>query len=195
MQGKVRSSPVFQADRFAIVRDSWRSWDGRKLSSFRISGPSFSLVVPLTEDRAILLVRNRHPSPGLRLLELPGGRIDPGETPRRAALRELEEETGWRAKTLVPLGRFYPNPHWGAHQGHVFLARDLRPGTRQLDPGEDLTTVRLPLDQVYRRLREGGFRCGSTALGLYLAEPLLRRPLGRNGKPHPGRKPPPSRLA
>lgn len=189
MRGKVRSSPVFEADRFTIVRDSWRSSDGRPLSSLRISAPSFSLVVPLTEDGAILLVRNRHPSPGLRLLELPGGRIDPGETPRRAAFRELEEETGWRAKTLLPLGRFYPNPHWGSHRGHVFLARGLRPGTRHLDPEEDLVTVKMPLDQVYRRLRQGGFPCGPTALGLHLAEPVLRRHEWLNGKPHPATRP------
>ncbi len=189
MRDKLRSRTVFQADRFTVVRDSWRSPDGHPLSSFRISGPSFSLVVPLTEDRSLLLVRNLHPSPGLRLLELPGGRIDPGETPRQAAFRELEEETGFRAKSLTLLGRFYPNPHWGGHQGYVFLAQDLRPGTRQLDLGEDLRTVKMSVERVYQRLREGGFHCGPTALGLYLAAPRLRMPTGGERKPHPGRKP------
>jgi hypothetical protein len=82
-----------------------------------------------------------------------------------------------------------PQPPRGSHRGHGFLARGLRPGTRHLDPEEVRVTVKMPLDQGYRRLRQGGFPCGPAALGLHLAQPVLRRHEWLNGKPHPETRP------
>jgi ADP-ribose pyrophosphatase len=136
--------------------------------------PSFSVVVALTDEHEVVLVRDLHPVPGLRLLELPGGRIEPGETPRAAARRELEEETGWRARRLVTLGSYYPNPHWGNFRGHVFLGSGLRRGPTNPDPGEALRPILLPVEEVYRRLEGGRFFAASTLVGLYMARSRLR---------------------
>ncbi len=122
-----------------------------------------------------MLVENRHPVPGLHLWELPGGRMEPGESPRTAARRELREETGWDARRLTPIGRYFPNPHWGVFEGHFFLAEGLRPGVSQPDPGESLRPRLVPVDQVYRRLERGRLPGGSTMVGLYLAMPELRK--------------------
>lgn len=139
-----------------------------------IESPSFSIVVPITPEGRIAFVRNLHPIPGLGLLELPGGRLEPGESPKTAARRELSEETGWRAGKLTPIGKYYPNPHWGVFQGHFFLGEDLLPGPPSPDPEERIEPDALPIRKTYELLRAGRFLGGSTIVGLYKAEPLLQ---------------------
>jgi ADP-ribose pyrophosphatase len=165
---------AYKLGRFGVVEDRWSLPDGTRLLTPLLKSPSFSVVVALTIDYEIPLVENLHPSPGLHLLELPGGRLEPDETPRAGARRELEEETGWKARKLTPIGRYYPNPHWGTFQGHFFLGQELRPGRPHPDPGESVRPVLLPAREVYRRLHQGRFFGGSTLVGLFLAEGRLR---------------------
>jgi len=165
---------VYRQGRFQVVEDRWVRPDGTLLRTPLLKSPSFSVVVGVTGAREIPLVKNLHPAPGLRLLELPGGRIELDETPRAAARRELSEETGWNARKLTRIGRYYPNPHWGTFQGHVFLAEGLRPGRTHPDPGEWLRPVLVPVREAYRALGQGRFFGGSTLVGLHLAEAPLR---------------------
>lgn len=157
-----------------MLEERWETPGGVHLATPLIRSPSFAIVVGLTEDHRVPMVKNLHPSPGLHLLELPAGRLEPGETPRAGARRELEEETGWRARTLTWIGHYYPNPHWGVFRGDVFLGQGLRPGPAHPDPGEFVRPVLLPVREVYRRLDRGLFHGGSTLVGLYLAERRLR---------------------
>lgn len=171
---RLPSRVVYRQGNFRVVEDRWRLGDGTELAYPLLRSPSFAVVVGVTEEREIPLVKNLHPSPGLRLLELPGGRIEPKETPRRAARRELKEETGWTARKLTRLGRYHPNPHWGTFEGHVFLGERLREGPTHPDVGESLRPVLIPIVEVYRRLHRGRFLGGSTIVGLTMAEERLR---------------------
>ena len=166
---------AFKLGRFRVLEDHWTDPDGARVAFPIVRSPSFSCVIGLTDDHEIPLVENLHPSPGLRLLEIPGGRVEPGEAPRAAARRELEEETGWKARTLLPIGRYYPNSHWGTFQGQFFLGEGLRRGSPHPDPGESVRPILLPVGEVYRRLHRGRFLAGSTIVGLHLAEDHLRR--------------------
>jgi ADP-ribose pyrophosphatase len=156
--------------------DILRTPRGARFTSFRLESPRFSCVVPVTHDGRIVLVRNYRPAVHTAVLELPGGRVEPGETPGAAAARELEEETGYRAGRLTPLGWFYPSPARMTSRGFLFLGRPLRAGHRRLDVTEDLENVELPIERVYRDLRAGRIHEAGTMAGLALAEPYLRRP-------------------
>jgi ADP-ribose pyrophosphatase len=169
------SRVVYRRGNFRVLEDRWRLPDGTALTSPLLKSPSFSVVVGVTDEGEVPLVKNLHPSPGLRLLELPAGRINANETPRTAARRELAEETGWRAGKLSHLGRYHPNPHWGTFEGHVFLGEKLRAGTPHPDAGELLRPILMPVPEVYRRLHQGRFLAGSTFVGLTMAEAPLRR--------------------
>lgn len=166
---------VHRTPLFALHEDIFVSPQGREILYTRLESPSFSSVVPLTDDGRIVFVEQYRPPLARRLLELPGGMIEPGETPRAAAARELEEETGYRARDLTPLGWYYPSPHLGAHRGHLFLARHLSRGTAHLDVAEDLRTRTLPWNEAFRRLRSGGLHQSTAMLALFLAEPHIRR--------------------
>jgi ADP-ribose pyrophosphatase len=147
---------------------------GGRIANLRLVSPSFACVVPVTVDGKIVFVQNYRPALNASLLELPGGRLEPNEAPRHAAGRELEEETGYRAGELTPLGWYYPSPHRSVSRGHLFLGRKLREGTRHPDATEELRTLEIPVALAYRRLREGRLHDSSTVIGLSLAEPLLR---------------------
>jgi ADP-ribose pyrophosphatase len=176
MQGWKRrpSQVVYTHGRFRVIEERWRVPGGAEVTFPILRSPSFAVVVGLTDDHKIPMVANRHPSPGLGLIELPAGRLDRGESPRTAARREFEEETGWKVGRLTRLGRYHPNPHWGTFAGHVFLGEKLSAGRPHLDPGESLLPLLLPVGEVYRRLHRGELLGGSTIVGLSLAEPRLR---------------------
>ncbi|MGI0070675.1 MAG: NUDIX hydrolase [Thermoplasmata archaeon] len=171
---RVTGRTVYRQGRFEVRELRWHRPGERTLRFPLLRSPSFSCVVAVTEDRRAVLVENLHPVPGLHLLEIPGGRIEPGETPLAAARRELQEETGWTARTLRPLGRYFPNPHWGTYEGHFFLGERLTPGAAKPDPGESVRPRLIALADVYRRVHRGRLRGGSTLVGLSLAEPVFR---------------------
>lgn len=110
-----------------LVKERVRTHTGRELTYVYRPGPvAASFVLPVTERGTALLVRQyRHPT-GKFLLEVPAGKVDEGETPEAAARRELREEVGAEAETLIPLPSFHPQPSFTAVVFHPFLALKAR---------------------------------------------------------------------
>jgi ADP-ribose pyrophosphatase len=96
-------------------------------------------VIAVTREGELVFVRQYRNAIRANTLEVAGGCIDPGEEPAHAAARELEEETGYVAGRLVPLGRVHPNPAMQTNRAYSFLALDCvkAHGGRQ-DAGEDI---------------------------------------------------------
>jgi len=89
---------------------------------FRIEAGDWVNVVPVTREGGIVLVRQYRAGSRTTTLEIPGGMVDPGETPADAAARELLEETGYGGGTIRPLGTVNPNPALFGNRCHTFLA-------------------------------------------------------------------------
>lgn len=113
-------------------------------------------VVALTAAGEVVLIRQYRFGSDEVTLEIPGGLVDPGETPIEAARRELREETGYEAERLVSLGSVAPNPAMQRNRLHCFLAEGCREvGAPQPDEGEDIEVVLQPLTAVPRLLASG----------------------------------------
>ena len=124
-------------------------------------------VVAVDGDGHVLLVRQPRPAVGARLLELPAGLVDPGEAPRDCALRELAEETGFRARKLAPLVSFYTSPGFCDELIHVFVASELEPVPGgQHDEEEEIELVRLPLEAAIEQVLRGEISDAKTVTGL-----------------------------
>ena len=130
--------------------------DGSSHAFFRIEAGDWVNVVPVTPSGEIVMVRQyRHGSDAITL-EIPGGMVDPGETPAAAAGRELLEETGYRASRVAPIGCSNPNPALFGNRLHCFVARDCERVAEVSNDGTEETVVELvALSAVPRLVREG----------------------------------------
>jgi ADP-ribose pyrophosphatase len=112
-------------------------------------------VVAVDSADRVLLVRQHRHAAGRSLLELPAGTLDRAEEPAVCAARELEEETGFRAGRVKPLGGFFVSPGYCTEYIHAYLATDLEPGNAGGDEDEDIQVLALPLAEVLRLIEAG----------------------------------------
>jgi ADP-ribose pyrophosphatase len=138
-----------------------------------IHHPGAAAVVPMKDDKTVLLIRQYRHAAGGYILEIPAGKLEPGEEPRQCAAREIEEEIGFRADSLEPLITFFTTPGFTDEVIHIFKGIGLTPGKQNLDHDEVLDVIELPLDRAIAQIRNGTIRDGKTIIGLqtvYLRE-------------------------
>lgn len=149
---------LFQYKVFRARRSRRRSpRTGAEIGFFLMDTPDWVVVLPITVDERLVLVRQFRHGSGRVGLEIPGGLIDAHETdPAAAAARELREETGYAAERIVPIGVMNPNPSMMTNRCHAFLATGCRlVGELAMDPGEDIEVVTVPLADLDRMVARG----------------------------------------
>jgi 8-oxo-dGDP phosphatase len=175
------SRQVYASSWLAVREDTIRRADGWAGVHCVVEAADIALVVPSDGDRLHLVEQYRHPVGGRRW-EFPSGSTEPGRDADPAAVgrRELWEETGLTASSLLLLGTLEITPSTMGQRCSVFLATDLTPGAQQPDPEEgDLRSAWFARDDVARMIRDGDLTDAKSiaAYGLLLLseEPVSRR--------------------
>jgi ADP-ribose pyrophosphatase len=116
-----------------------------------------SVVLVVVDHDRLVVVRQTRPGASGPTLELPSGKLEPGEVPEEAAARELAEECGLAADAYRPLGSFWVVPAYSTERTHVFEARGLGPAELAgLDADEDIEVERVSVEDAWARLSDGG---------------------------------------
>ena len=130
-------------------------------------------VLPLDERNNVITVSQYRYVFGKTLLEIPAGKLDPGEEPAVGALRELREETGLIPGVFESMGVSYSSPGILAERIYLYFAKDLKQGPAQPDDGEFVETVWIPYPELMDMARRGEIVDGKTLAGLLKASFLL----------------------
>ena len=158
-----------------LDRDTVRFPDGSSGQLEMLRHPGASAVVPFLddprgEDPRVLLIRQFRHAADRFIWEVPAGRLDAGEDPEACARRELEEETGMRARTLERLLTIYTTPGFTDERIHLFLAHGLEPGSARREADEFLELHELPWSAVLDLVRSGDVQDGKTLTSLLFVQ-------------------------
>jgi ADP-ribose pyrophosphatase len=188
----LESEAVFTIPFLTVHREKIRQASGVR-NLYRVDKEDFAMVVALTLQEEVLLVRQYKHGAGGHVYELPAGYLNAGETGEAGARRELLEETGYAAASMEPLGSFLTVPGFLTTRGHFFLARKaVRVSEPRPDAHEEIEVTALPFADVVRRLRGFDFAMLSdvnSVLALLLADEQHRISVaGRPPKARPRSK-------
>jgi ADP-ribose pyrophosphatase len=136
--------------------------------------PGGAAVLPLHDDGSITLIRQLRPAIGGFMLEIPAGRLSPGEEPQLCAERELIEETGLKAASVTSLGILHPSPGVFDEVIHLYLAAGLSQGAAAPEAYEEISCLRIPLQEALSMAAEGSITDGKTIAALLRAERLIK---------------------
>jgi ADP-ribose pyrophosphatase len=125
-------------------------------------------------DPDIILERQYRHAAGQFLIELPAGRVEPGEATLAAAKREMIEETGYRAKRWTLLTKYFASPGFLGEWMQIYLARDIREGEAAPELDEQIEIIRLPLSQALTLAHTNKIHDGKTLIGLMLYDAARR---------------------
>jgi len=155
--------------------------DARGKDAFRevVEHPGAVAVLAVNEsDEAVLVRQHRQPA-GEVLLEIPAGKLEPGEEPLACARRELIEETGLKAAAWQEINCFYTSPGFCDEKIYLFLAENLSKGTASTaDPEENIREEAVPLSRAGEMIADGRIRDGKTIVALQYAMLLKKYTYG-----------------
>lgn len=142
---------------------------GRTVEREVVRHPGAVLIIPVLASGEVVLIRNYRISLGMTILECPAGTLEPPEAPETCAARELIEETGYRAATMIPLGWFYTTPGLTDEKMFVFVAKDLTPVGQDLEDDECITVSPVGVEDAFTMIEQGEIRDAKSMLALLLA--------------------------
>jgi len=160
---------VQRGAQFELVTEAIELPNGRTVDLDLVRHPGAAAVVPFLDENRILMIRQYRFATGGEILEIPAGKLDPGETPETCAARELLEETGYRAGRLEKLGAIWTSPGFTNEVIHLYSAFDLEVAEQQLEPDEIIELVPMTLTQALETIRRSAIFDAKSATALLLA--------------------------
>ncbi|WJH34265.1 NUDIX hydrolase [Paenibacillus aurantius] len=162
----VQTEAIFKGKIISLQVDHVRLPNGEMATREIVRHPGAVCVLAVVNGRMLVVEQYRKPL-GRSQVEIPAGKLDPGEDPMEAARRELEEETGYRCGELKLISSFYTSPGFADELLHLYYAEGLTAGEAHLDEDEFLDCEALTLEEAKRYMAEGRISDAKTITALY----------------------------
>jgi ADP-ribose pyrophosphatase len=162
----LNSTQIYEGPVFGIRRDEVIEPSGVRAVREVITHPGSVVVLPVLPDRRILLIQQYRHATRQYLWELVAGRIDSGETPKAAAVRELIEETGYRAKRLRVFLEMFPTPGFLEEKMFLLLAEGLTAGEAEPEVDEKIISRGYKRKELEEMIRTGKLRDAKSIAGI-----------------------------
>jgi len=142
----------YQGKIVTVCLDRVELIDGRQTWREECLHPGGVAILPLLDSGEVICVRQHRYAYNKDLIEIPAGKLEPGEDPLECGIRELSEETGYVAEEIISLGCAYPSPGYVNEKLHLYLARGLKAGDAHPDEGEFLEVFTMPFDTLLKKV-------------------------------------------
>lgn len=162
----VKTERVFSGEVLTLRVDTVRTPGGNEATREVVEHPGGVAVVALTDKGEVVMERQYRRPLDKIILEIPAGKLFKGEDPKECALRELEEETGLKARDLKDLGFIYPSPGFCDERLYLYLADKLERGEMNRDADEYLEIENIPIDQVADMILKGELHDAKTCIAV-----------------------------
>lgn len=159
---------LFESKKFRIRECQVKARSGGTAPRHYIHSQDAVVVVPELEDGRLVLIRNQRFAVGQELFEFPAGTLEAGEDPAECALRELEEETGHRARIVEKLGDFHTSPGLLTERMFVFLAKELEFVGQKLEDTEQIEVETMTRDGFIELVQKGQLNDGKSLAAFFL---------------------------
>jgi len=171
---RIKREYIYKGKILDLSRNTFRTGHGKEAVIEIVHHNGGAAALPLFEDGTLAFVRQWRYPLNCYSLEIPAGRIEPGQTPEETAARELEEELGYRASKLRKLSEVYVAPGYCEERLFIYLATGLVEFAQNLDEDEEIEVVRLTLDEALALVEAGEIDDAKSVIALLRAAPLLK---------------------
>ena len=175
MEETIRTLGILKARHFSARLDTVRLRTGRETERIKIDHPEAAAILAFPDRDHILMVRQWRYAIGGETLEIPAGKVDPGESAEVCAGRELTEETGQRASRLLEIFSYYPAIGYANELIRIFMASGLERTSDKEDQDEISGVEFVKLDQVHDMIMSGRIRDGKTVIGVSIFRAKMER--------------------
>lgn len=170
----IKSERIFEGKVINLRVDTVQLPGGGTSTREVVEHPGGVGVIPITDRKEVIMVRQYRKPMDKVSLEIPAGKLAYGEDPYECGVRELEEETGYKAKNIQPLGSFYTSPGFANEILHIYMATELYKGEVKLDEDEFVEIEIIPLDKLVDMVMCGEIQDAKSIIAILKVARLLK---------------------
>jgi ADP-ribose pyrophosphatase len=168
MEKKIRTLASLSTRSFSAYLDEVLLRNNQMGQRMRIDHPEASAIIPFVSGKEILMVRQYRYALGRETLEIPAGKLDPGESPEQCIRRELLEETGYEAGKIEWVYTYAPALGYSNERIHIYSGHEIWRANTAIDEREIASVEKIPVEKLKSMFKERLILDGKTLLGLSL---------------------------
>lgn len=162
---EARKKLVYNGKRVQVEEMEYLDGD-KSIYREHVKAGNASVILPITEDNKVIMIQEARTPIGKVILALPAGMIEEGEKAENAAIRELEEETGYLASNIEFLREYYSSVGYSDEKISLYLATNMKKTKQRLDDQENINVIEIPLEEVIDMLDKNEIITASTTIAV-----------------------------